>query len=190
MSSSFGLISATFVFGRLLTVFPLSLKYGANQLKESYFLSSVSACFASRLPEPDFVAFLYFDFFLLNLFFKLSNRCLTSPRMREKMCALLWCTMYSETSTINEDTCFLILWVRNSHQRCSVGKGILRNFAKFKGKHLCQSLFLNKVADLRPATLLKKRLWHRYFLVNFAKFLRTSFLENTSVRLLLYVNRQ
>ena len=24
-------------------------------------------------------------------------------------------------------------------------KGVLRNFAKFTGKHLCQSLFLNKV---------------------------------------------
>ena len=28
---------------------------------------------------------------------------------------------------------------------------------------------------LRPATLLKKRLWHRCFPVNFAKFLRTLF---------------
>ena len=37
----------------------------------------------------------------------------------------------------------------------------------------------------RPATLLKKRLWHRCFSVNFAKFLRTPFLENTSGRLLL-----
>ena len=35
-----------------------------------------------------------------------------------------------------------------------------------------ESLF-NKVADLRPATLLKKRLWHRCFPVNFANFLRT-----------------
>ena len=26
--------------------------------------------------------------------------------------------------------------------------GVLRNFAKFTGKHLCQSLFLNKVAGL------------------------------------------
>ena len=25
-------------------------------------------------------------------------------------------------------------------------KGVVRNFAKFTGKHLCQSLFLNKVA--------------------------------------------
>ena len=47
---------------------------------------------------------------------------------------------------------------------------VLENFAKLKGKHLCQSLFLNKVACFRPATLLKKRLWHRCFLVNFAKF--------------------
>ena len=29
-------------------------------------------------------------------------------------------------------------------------KGALRNFAKFTRKHLCQSLFFNKVAGLRP----------------------------------------
>ena len=74
---------------------------------------------------------------------------------------------------------------RSSHWRCSVRKGVLRNFAKFTGKHLCQSLFLNKVAGLRPAILLKKRLWHRCFPVNFAKFLRTTFSKNTSGRLLL-----
>ena len=44
---------------------------------------------------------------------------------------------------------------RNSHRRCSVRKGVLTNFAKFTGKHLCQSLYFNKVAGLRPATLLK-----------------------------------
>ena len=54
-------------------------------------------------------------------------------------------------------------------------KGVLENFAKCTGKHLCQSLFLNKVAGLRPATLLKERLWHRSFPVNFAKFLRTPY---------------
>ena len=35
---------------------------------------------------------------------------------------------------------------RGSHRRCSVKKGVLRNFAKFTGKHLCQCLFFNKVA--------------------------------------------
>ena len=67
---------------------------------------------------------------------------------------------------------------RSSHRRFSVKKGVLRNFAKFTGKHLCQRLFFNKVAGLGlgSATLLKKRLWHRCFQVNFAKFLRTPFL--------------
>ena len=36
--------------------------------------------------------------------------------------------------------------VRSNHQRCSVRKDALRNFAKFTGKHLCKSLFFNKVA--------------------------------------------
>ena len=67
----------------------------------------------------------------------------------------------------------------SSHRRCSVRKGV-RNFAKFTGKHLCQSLFFNKAEGLRPGTLLKKRLWHWCFPENFAKFLRTLFLQNTS----------
>ena len=59
---------------------------------------------------------------------------------------------------------------KSSHQRCSVRKSVLRNLAKFTGKDLRQSLFLNKVAVLKPATLLKKRLWSRCFPVNFAIF--------------------
>ena len=50
-------------------------------------------------------------------------------------------------------------------------KGVLKNLAKFTGKHLCRSLFFNKVADLRPATLLQKRLLHKCFPMNFEKFL-------------------
>ena len=34
-------------------------------------------------------------------------------------------------------------------------KSVLRIFAKFRGEHLCQSLFFDKVAGLRPPTLLK-----------------------------------
>ena len=67
-----------------------------------------------------------------------------------------------------------------SHWRCSVRKGVLRNFAKFLGKHLCQSLFFNKAAGFRPATLLKKRLWCRCLPVKFTKLLRYLFLQNTS----------
>ena len=34
---------------------------------------------------------------------------------------------------------------KNSHKRCSVKKDVLKNFAKFTGKHLCQSLVLIKL---------------------------------------------
>ena len=76
---------------------------------------------------------------------------------------------------------------RSSRPEMFCKKGVLRNFTNFTGKHLFQSLFFYKFAGLRPATLLKKtglrpatlltkRLWHRHFPVNFAKFLRTPFL--------------
>ena len=41
---------------------------------------------------------------------------------------------------------------------------------------------------IKLQTLFKKRLWHRCFPVNFAKFLRTPFLQNTSGRLCFWKN--
>ena len=113
-------------------------------------------------------------------------------------------------------------------------KDVLKNFANFTKKHLCWSLFSDKVAGLKVTSLnqtlnqlfilrtlctrpqvfyknklllkvsqnsyentyvgvafynkvasLKLRLWQRCFLVNFASFLRTTFLQNTSVWLVL-----
>ena len=60
-----------------------------------------------------------------------------------------------------------IEWIKSSRPKVFH----LENFAKRTGKHLCQSLIFNKVAD---------RLWLRCFPVNFMKFSRTSFLQNTS----------
>ena len=54
-------------------------------------------------------------------------------------------------------------------------KGVLKSFAKFTGKYLCQSLFFNNVAGLTPATLFKKRLWHRCFPVNFCEICKNTF---------------
>ena len=50
---------------------------------------------------------------------------------------------YLEVSNITSEP--ISFYYRSSHQRCSVKKGVLRNFAKFTGKHLCQSLVFNKV---------------------------------------------
>ena len=67
--------------------------------------------------------------------------------------------------TINHTISLKQTHFRSSHQRCSIKKGVLKNFSKFTGKHLCWRLFFNKVAGLQ----------HRCFSVNFAKFLRTPF---------------
>ena len=50
---------------------------------------------------------------------------------------------------------------------------------------MCRCSFTDKVAGLRPTTLLKKRTWHNCFPVNFAKFSRTPILQNICERLLL-----
>ena len=65
---------------------------------------------------------------------------------------------------------FPLLQDKHSRPEMFYKKGVLRNFAKFTKRHLCQSHFFNKVAGLRPATSLEKGLWHRYFPVNFTKF--------------------
>ena len=78
-----------------------------------------------------------------------------------KICLMLLGTFFS---------CILLFSTassRSSHRRCSIEIGVVKILIKFTGKHLCQSLF--KVTGLRPATLLKKRLWHRCFHVNFVK---------------------
>ena len=48
-----------------------------------------------------------------------------------------------------------ILKQRNSRPEVLCKKGIVRNFVKFTGKHLCYALFFNKVAGLRSSTLLE-----------------------------------
>ena len=80
---------------------------------------------------------------------------------------------------------------RSSYRSCSVKKVFLE-VSRNSQENTCPESLFNKVNNnkgLRPATLLKKRLFHRCFPVNFAKFLRTPFLQNTSGRLLLYIHR-
>ena len=59
-------------------------------------------------------------------------------------------------------------------------KGVFRNFAKFTGKELRQSLFFNNVADFRPAALLKKEALAQVFPCEFCEISKNTFLQNTS----------
>ena len=112
--------------------------------------------------------------------------------LRQLLCRFFICFAYFASrillsSEIYKQKPKITALFRSSHQKCSIKKGVLKNFTKFKGKHLCQSLFFNKVADFRPSTLLKKRLWRRCFSVNFLKFVRIPFLQSTSGRLFLSI---
>ena len=61
-------------------------------------------------------------------------------------------------------------------QRCSVKKVFLKILQN------SQENIRARIFILINTALLKKRLWHRCFLVNFAKFLRTPSLQNNSGR--------
>ena len=63
---------------------------------------------------------------------------------------------------------------RSSHRSCSVEKEFLE-ILQNPQKITCGRVSFNKVANLKPATLLQKRLWHRPFPVNFVKYLRTPY---------------
>ena len=63
---------------------------------------------------------------------------------------------------------------------CSVEKMFLEILQNSQENTCTRAFFLKKIAGHKPATLLKKWPWHRCFPVNFAKLLRTPFLQNTS----------
>ena len=61
---------------------------------------------------------------------------------------------------------------------------LLKNFAIFTGKRLCWGLCLIKLQDQAPA----KRIQHRCFPVNIARFLRTTFFTEASRGCFYYYN--
>ena len=73
---------------------------------------------------------------------------------------------------------------RCSHQRCSIKKDALKIFAKFIEKHVCQILFFNKVAVLRPepCNFVKKETLAQVFFCEFCEIFKiTSFTEHLCV---------
>ena len=69
---------------------------------------------------------------------------------------------------------FILFIFRSSHQGCSVRKGVLRNFAKFTGKHLRQSLFSNKVAGA-ACNFIKKETLAQMFSCEFCGISKKAF---------------
>ena len=64
---------------------------------------------------------------------------------------------------------------RSSHRRCFIKKNALKNFTLFSEK------------QLKACSFIKKRLQHKCFPVNIAKFVRTPILKNICEQLLLHL---
>ena len=117
--------------------------------------------------------------FFAFLFAKFCHNSIYVPHKMFETCLKTSCESCRSTNSSLKISWFTRVF-RSSHQRCSLIEGVFRNFKKLTGKQLYQNLFFNKVTVLRPATLLKRRLWHKCFPGNFSKFLRTHFPQNTS----------
>ena len=69
--------------------------------------------------------------------------------------------------------------LRNTRSKVFCKKGVLKNLAKFTGKHLCQSLFFNKVTGCETYNFIKKEDLAQVFPCELAKFLRIAFFYRT-----------
>ena len=85
-----------------------------------------------------------------------------------KIVEFLWWISSKLTKKIYADA-ISVFYFRSSLPEAFYKKYV-KSFAKLAGKHMCPSLFFNKVACLRHGILLKKRLLQGRFPVNFAKF--------------------
>ena len=67
---------------------------------------------------------------------------------------------------------------RSSHPDVFCKKSVLGNFAKFTGKHQCQSLFFNKVVGLRPeaCNFIKKEALAQVFSCEFCEISKNTFI--------------
>ena len=70
---------------------------------------------------------------------------------------------------------------RGSRREVFCKNDVLRNFAKFTGKHLCQSLFFNKVTGLRPeaCNFIEKETLTQVFCCKFCKISKNTFSYRT-----------
>ena len=106
--------------------------------------------------------------FVLGIYLRYNKR----EALNNFLLSLIFPTEFCTTITLSDCTTF--------DRQASV----LKNFAILTGKHMCWSLFFTKVAGNKSAIVSKKKFRHKYFPLNFVKFLRTSISQNICERLL------
>ena len=119
--------------------------------KKSWSSTKTNVCLVCPLVQLDFNSFV-FSYTSVNVFplntTNVWRVCLFIYLFWAIFLALLSQTI---TFTLQLHTCT----GQKQPPECSIKIGVLKNFPKFTGKHLCESLFFNKAADLRVSFLIK-----------------------------------
>ena len=84
--------------------------------------------------------------------------------LKKIIACFLWVTIFKK-STIN----------RTSHRRCSIKKGVLKNFAKFIGKHLYQGFLCLSVPKYSSGLKLETRLPEQVLSCEFCESFKNTF---------------
>ena len=118
------------------------------------------------------------------------------PKLLKKIAKNKFCSIYCEFLSVTWTNFTIVKYnskisiiyhqikiLKRYNEQVFNKKAALKNFAIFTEKHLRWSLFLNKNVGLQSWNFIKKRLQHRFFPVNIAKFLRKPVLENICERL-------
>ena len=80
--------------------------------------------------------------------------------------------------TLTRKTSFLHKRDRSTRPEVFCKNGVLRNFAKFTGKHLCQNLFFNKVVG-KACNFIKKESLAQVFSCEFCEISKKTFFYRT-----------
>ena len=114
--------------------------------KKSHLCFSILQLKRSWYKEMFF--FFYNHFFFTFLF---SCTCLMGKFKKTEYNPI--CKVFAEVFLIVRVPHCTVLITEAGAQRCSVKTGVLSNLEKFTVKHMCQSLFLNNFAGLRPEVI-------------------------------------
>ena len=99
-------------------------------------------------------------------------------------------TMQSYCSFFTFMTYFFFIKFQKQPPEVFCKKGVLRNLTTFTGKHLCQSLFFDKVAG--PCNFLKKETLAQVFSCEFCQISKNSFFTEhlwaTASKICLFIN--
>ena len=116
------------------------------------------------------------NFILTTLFFKLIFDSYLDYSDHSYFDYKSWQTIFNWLFSFYFSACFLF---KSSRPEVFWRKGVLGYFTKFAVKHLYQALIFDKVTGLRPANLLKRRLWHRFFSYEFCEISKNIFFHRT-----------